>query len=319
LFDAHVPLKVEPHFDESGHGYCLRAGTVNGVNLQGLKRLLKLGAGVTLRSEHAEILGALLQVDTHRLAHTLPTPFRGSKGLGAQYFGHRFLTKNHLRTRNPQVCPECLRSGGYCRAVWDLSISTICERHDRYLLDHCLDCGQQIRWHRPSVDVGHCGHYLSKKSTAEKSASELHEIQSLIDSIFARGLIDAPAHHQGIPHDLVGMSIDGLTTLTFAFGVLPEPYAVVPYAVHQRSLTSAYVQEVATRGLIRLKGMYGEDSAPAQNRELVAEALLLRLVLLPANDGDRAVGLQMATALYGESVVEGWAKRYPELSQLRLF
>jgi excisionase family DNA binding protein len=91
---------------------------------------------------------------------------------GRQLMGHaihpEFVSSQHRR-----VCPQCLKEDRYHRAVWDLSLMTVCPVHLVWLVERCPSCRQRPRWVTSCVTACHCGADLRSVRTAAVPESEL--------------------------------------------------------------------------------------------------------------------------------------------------
>lgn len=166
LSEAVMPISVEPYSDESGIGYCLRAISANGATLHGLRRLVEIDNIGRFTARHAPALARLFQTSSQWLEKSLPTAERPSSPQ-RDWYGHRWFYRNHLRPLNPQVCIECLHMKGYCRAIWDVTLATVCTEHKCFLVDACAQCAKPLRWDRLRLDVGHCKHVLKPARSSE--------------------------------------------------------------------------------------------------------------------------------------------------------
>jgi len=183
--DAGFPLKLDPSEDESGLGYCLRVASSNGANLFTLKRFLGIRESKQITREHAYALSGLLEGRQDWLQSRLIESYGIHHG-PRSYCGHSVYVHNHLRFRRPQVCPLCVHNPGYCSAIWDFSLSTLCSKHHCALVDTCAKCGKALDWNRPSVDVNACSHYVEAAKHPKPIDACLWELQALVDAKFRK-------------------------------------------------------------------------------------------------------------------------------------
>lgn len=90
-----------------------------------------------------------------RIAATVPVQRAGIEALAyassdqrCQFWGHP-LHRDLITTSWRRVCPLCLQGDGadpYHRAIWDLTLLTVCPVHGCGLIDICQSCGKQIGW-----------------------------------------------------------------------------------------------------------------------------------------------------------------------------
>lgn len=137
----------------------------------------------------------------------------------------------HRARRHPGLmfCPQCLREDAtpYFRRRWRLAFSTICTKHEGYLLDACPKCESPITPHRsdmhgrqlfPSVGLNvhcwKCGFDL-RKSMQEKVLDEsLMALQARMDSVLTDGYADwagNPSMHAIIFFDGFRELVAGIT------------------------------------------------------------------------------------------------------------
>jgi hypothetical protein len=84
------------------------------------------------------------------------------------FFGHR-LWDELLTVRHRRVCPLCLAERPHQRAQWDLSIVSVCTRHQVKLVTVCQSCTRYLCWQRGSVCICRCGFDL-RRSNCEVTA-----------------------------------------------------------------------------------------------------------------------------------------------------
>lgn len=64
------------------------------------------------------------------------------------------IRRQFIRTRQSPICPECLQSDPYTRAIWDLALITHCPHHGLELLEVCPRCATSNTRNRS--DLGLC-------------------------------------------------------------------------------------------------------------------------------------------------------------------
>jgi hypothetical protein len=97
------------------------------------------------------------------------------------------LQDQRVYTRlNTKYCPLCLKEDFYHRLYWDISLLTICQKHQVYLIEECINCKQNIRLSRLMRNECTCGF----KYTEGKIKEPPHEIimpQEIIYSLVNGG------------------------------------------------------------------------------------------------------------------------------------
>lgn len=60
-------------------------------------------------------------------------------------------SRNRKRSGGLAICPDCLKENLYFYRSWRYSWHTVCDKHNRVLIDHCFRCGSSIMPHRLSI------------------------------------------------------------------------------------------------------------------------------------------------------------------------
>lgn len=317
LPECGLPLIVDPFPDESGLGYCLRVLSRNGTNFHGLRRLLGIAEVTPLSQSHAYEMAKLFQVSIPWLEGALPESYKARTG-GHGFFGHQLFARNHLRAHSPQVCAQCIHRYGYCRAAWELSLATVCVEHGTTLTHRCEECGQHLRWDRPSVDVGHCGHYIKFATDQPTASGDLLDWQKLVERKFSSG--ENLTHHdspswQGI---LQPMTLGGIFMVVTAFGFIEWPFAPISSAVSIKKLCPSEWQTIVQRAIPRLSALEsGCDRKELSG--LVAQHLLLRLLKAHVSSIDQQTALGLLEKIFHIEVDRHFLGQYPHLGQQQLF
>ncbi len=316
--EGPLPLQPDPLPCESGIGYCLRAAHANGGNLHALRRLIGIGAGAQLSRVHARALAAMLQVSASWLEELLPDK-HGLAPRTRRYGGHVFFVHNHLRFRRPQVCPHCIRQRRFCSALWDISLGSVCLEHDCTLIDLCQTCGQAIRWDRPSVDVGHCGHYIQPSFRSGSVTPELMAWQRLLEAIFRKEPGHVPPDHLQWAGTFRDLSLGGVLTLTSAFGCIERPFMTIHTGQSSRSNSPGQWQTVVLRAIDRLGMLQSKTVGDQALAAVVAQPTLMRLLQAPQGSADQQIALTLLEQLFGIEPNRRLLALYPDMGQQRLF
>jgi hypothetical protein len=314
--DAVMPITLQSFSDESGMGYCLRLVSANGGNLHGLRRLVGIENIRCFTSQHALILGRIFQTSPSWFQKTLPsversTPYR------CDLYGHRWYYRNHLRTLNPQVCIECLHLNGYCRAVWDVTLATVCLEHKCYLVEVCTQCAESLRWDRPSLDVGHCRHVL-RNAPNVKVTEVMLGFQCLLEKKFhfqddASTLVN---HH--LHPDLAGLSLSGLLTVIVAFGFMVKPYEPVHSTIRSKSFSPVIWSGIVERAIQRIQMLLDNSFSPARLAPLIVESLLENMACNHDSVVDQTFAIKTLETIFDREISTNWGTKYEHLSQLPL-
>lgn len=318
--DAPLPLGAQPEMCESGYGLCLRVLNSNGVNLNWLRRRIGVGTTTMLSASLAHQIGPILGIPIDWLQVNLPEA-ASSRTSTVRCGGQVYTARNHLRIHKPQVCPTCVALKGYCSRLWEPSLSTVCLEHDCYLIDECRTCGTQLRWERRAIDVCDCGAYIGQSSlqVSHRPTAEAAALQRTLEDRLVRTESRDFQPIPGLPAAFAGLSADGLTTAILALGVLPRALAVTPAACRQRNLRSAEVQLLIGRALARLEVASASGLGLSALRDLVADALLRRMLSVFSHPNDRSIAFRLLSEIGLDQPKASMQGSHPSLSQLSLF
>jgi TniQ len=315
--EAVMPIALQAYPDESGVGFCLRSINANGATLHGLRRLVGIENIGSFTSKHAVVLARIFQAPSSWFEKALPS-FERSSPYRRDLYGHRWFYRNHLRSINPQVCIECIHLKGYCRAVWDVTLATVCSEHKCYLVDLCAQCAKPLRWDRPSVDVGHCRHVL-KQASRVRVTQEILDFQDVLESHFqSNDDVSALVTHF-LHRELVGLSLSGLLTVVVAFGFMTKPYESVHSTVRSKSFSPAEWSRVVERALPRLQMFFDSSFEPSRLAPLVIESLLENMACNHDSVVDQSFAIRSLAKLFDRKISAHWGTRFEHLSQLPLF
>jgi len=315
--DAVLPVSIEPYDDESGMGYCLRVISCNGASLHALRRLVEVEEIRRFTTKNAKSLSRVFQRSPEWLETALPSAEK-TKPYRRDYFGQRWFSRNHLRTQNPQVCIRCIHAKGYCRAIWDVSIGTVCLEHRCRLLDFCTQCRKPLRWDRPRIDVGHCGHLLTTPPETQAS-SNLFELQSFLEQKFytSVGVGDVPnCNYSSL---LNRLSLSGIHSVIVGFGLRQRPLEVMHSTVRIKTYQCDEWAAIVERGLVRLTHFKADPSTQSQLSELVVENLLEQMVLNHESVHDQKAALALIEQIFKKKIRAEFGSPLAHLSQLELF
>ncbi len=317
LSEAVLPVSIEPHDDESGLGYCLRVISGNGASLHALRRLVEIDNIGRFTTKHAQSLGRVFQRSSEWLEMALPTAEK-TKPYQRDYFGHRWFSRNHLRTQNPQVCIRCIHAKGYCRAIWDVSIGTVCLEHRCQLVDFCAQCRKPLRWDRPRIDVGHCGHLL-KTMPETRVTLRLFNLQSFLEQKF-HACFAAEASPDTCHLTLLNrLSLSGIHSVIVGFGLRRRPLEVLHATARTKTYQCKEWAEIVERGLDRLNQFETSTSMHDGLSEVIVESLLEQMVLNHESVHDQKAALTLIEQIFKRKISAEFGSQFAHLSQLELF
>lgn len=318
LPSSELPLKLEPFPAESGLGYCLRGVSRNGADFHALRRILGVCDSAQFTHAHAPMLSALLGASIEWLRLSLAESSGLARGVRSCY-GHTVYAHNHLCVNRPKICAHCIRQTGYCRAIWDFSMSTVCLEHACTLIDHCQKCKQRLRWERPSIEVGHCGHYLLPALPSERIPAELLEWQASLESAFADRRAP-PLCMTGDLYSLIHcMSLGGACALASAFGSLERPLS--PWHTGQtiKSRTAQEWQRIVLRSIPRMQNCALSQGNGRDISGVIAQPMLMRLLQASANSVDYQIALNLLERIFDIHLDRRLRGLYPHIGQQQLF
>ena len=317
LNDLVLPVSVEPFPDESGMSFCLRSISSNDANFHQLRKLVGVDPVGRFTSSKAFEIGHLLQCDSNWLRKTLPSP-EHMKPYRRDFFGHRWYSRNHLRTQNPQVCVRCIHSKGYCRAIWDVSMSLVCIEHECFLIDACPKCRKPLRWDRPRVDVGHCGHLLITPTTVPVSEI-LFNLQVLLEEKFHQNLSNAVLSNQNHLLFFNQLSLSGVHAFITGFGAMSRPHEPISGKFRSKTYRSEEWLEIVCRGLERItnseNGVLNEDDLS----NLLLESSFVKLIQNHDCLADQKLSLDLLKRVFKKKLIPQFDGNLQHLSQLELF
>lgn len=132
----------------------------------------------------------------------------------------------HRTRKRPglQYCPTCLREDEdpYFRRRWRLAFVTLCERHERLLLDRCPQCKTPVNFHRISSGKSSitlcygCGHDF-RRSRGSRSVwwGDLADHQTELVRVLERGWVEIPQYGPVFSHlyfDVLHQAVKTLVT-----------------------------------------------------------------------------------------------------------
>lgn len=320
-FDTALPVQCIPYPNESGYGYCLRAIHRNGANLHALRRMMNLPEMQEFHKSHALALASIFGISPEWLSAALGED-RPRKFGPHDFWGHTIYMPRNLRWATPQVCPICIHRHGYCKAIWDVALSTVCLEHGCYLIDSCKQCGQALRWNRPSVDVGHCKHYIQAHSKPEAVSDLALNVQRFLEHMFNVNFPEAeeaPTTKILAPDVLRTSNFGAALIYMTAFGANAQPTDKGHALVTKRQLTSCQWREIALRGWERFQSFDLSGERKFNEPDLVLSKLILKILAEGANPDDAPLAIGVLRALHGEALSTDLTRNSPLLRQQVLF
>lgn len=176
-----LPLWCVPHPDESFLGHLLRLA--HRLRYPTAAPILTKAGVSNIIGSHPFDLSAV-----QRIAATVPEQRAGIEALAyvsrdqrCQFWGHP-LHRDLITISWRRVCPLCLQEDGpapYHRAIWDLTLLTVCPIHGCGLIDTCQSCGKQIGWRTSAPFRCQCGSDLRTQTPPAASSVGLAVAQKM--------------------------------------------------------------------------------------------------------------------------------------------
>lgn len=270
---------------------------------------------------HAFALSKIFGVSSQWLTSTLKDNRHG-KTRPQGYWGHTIYLPTHLRWAKPQVCPLCIHRHGYCKAIWDVALSTVCLEHGCLLIDSCKQCGQALRWNRPSVDVGHCKHYIQAQDPKTDIPDGAMDLQVFLEQKFFAeidGHNESQRSESSAPDLLRASSFGSALIYLTAFGARSRLFDKSFAEVTRQHLKASQWREIAMRGWKRCQSFDLSSSTKYADADLVLLKLILRIVVMEAQQDDAQLAASVLRSLNDGAMSADLTRNSPVLRQQVLF
>ena len=270
---------------------------------------------------HAFALSKIFGVSCQWLTSTLKDNRHG-KTRPQGFWGHTIYLPTHLRWAKPQVCPLCIHRHGYCKAIWDVALSTVCLEHGCLLIDSCKQCGQALRWNRPSVDVGHCKHYIQAEDPKADIPDGALDLQVFLAQKFSAetdSLNESQRSGASAPHLLRASSFGSALIYLTAFGARSRPFDKSFAEVTRQHLTASRWREIVVRGWKRCQSFDLSSDIKYVDADLVLSKLILRILVTDAHPDDAQLAAFVLRSLNDGALCADLTRNSPVLRQLVLF
>lgn len=272
-----LPVAVDSHDEESGLSYVMRSLHANGLTLEVTRSWLDIKSWYSLDRQELTRLAWLIGVTPDWLRWRSLRAKRSANFTTFDLLGCKFVSASIRHSKIAVICPECVRSKGFCRATWLLKLIVVCPEHGTAMLERCGKCGQLISWQRPDVDVCDCRRYLvysgERGCVTDQLVSWVRWIEWRIGS-YSGPETGSFAKH--IPQNLNEMSLDGAMRLVMSFGLLEDSTQAVRVAAW-KTLRNPGVIGVIERGLSRLRQLDGTLALLGEVGPLVHVPILERM------------------------------------------
>ncbi len=329
--EARFPIRLPLEPYESGQGYLLRLGALNGFE-KARQALTGKGWGSMPTELDAELVSRWFGESVPKLRWALGAAnFSTAKGQ-TFYGGHQLSRPTFINRTQPRVCTACLEETEYCKFSWDFSLVTACHHHQIALIDRCNVCHTALRWRRPTPSVCTCWSPLPlstptyQPQTVEFEFERWVQLQvrskSLDPTLCAEALSMHKTTHpsSALMKMIWPMSLDAGLLITYALSTAAgSPFVAASASPSSRpSLERAQAALNAANQLAtqpheqHSAQMYIGSSKKAF--ELIASCLTHDF-----SAADRGFAQSLLTMLIKQYKTQRWTSVKPQLSQLLLF
>ncbi len=225
-----LPSRPRPCEDESLVGYMIRLASANG-------RFDPFAFSRQMGMPHSILeAAATMPFDLAAIAQAIGRPEADLRALsywprdcGRLTFGEVTLDRRWLTLHRRRACSECLAEAARHRAVWDLTVATVCPVHLVNLIEACPRCKAELRWTGPSIDMCFCGHKLADDAEAVRLVPADVRALLTVHAILGR-LPEGQQVLAELPGKVVRLGADGILTLMLGLGWLADGGVGLPRA-----------------------------------------------------------------------------------------
>lgn len=311
-----LPIQIQPHEQEGGHGFLLRALHRNGLSFSQASAWLGLRWQRSVRGRDHLPWGWATGVDVTWLRSRLPQSHKTTEGLEHRFLGIGWRGAHSLRIKAPQVCPQCIQEFGYCPSTWDLMAVTVCIHHRALLVDRCERCGQALAWNRPAVDICVCKRFMPKPAhQAPVDELVLDWTKWISAHVHAPTGTSCDQLLPGLPREVTP---DGAYRIALALGMRAVPDENLKPTMWTHHVSPLGMHKVLSRGLQRLTScLTSQDWSSV--RRLVHEQTLERLETSGVTGADRSIARRIRRQIFGLEKRGDPTLRHRAKGQLELF
>lgn len=318
-----LPVQCRFLDGESGLGFLLRSAHANGLTLLQLMAAADVRQLTWPERDDIDRLAHLAGVSRDPLSRLLRHRCSHHGRREFLFCGQRWQSVTALRVRALQVCPECLREQGRCRAIWELAGVPLCAVHGRVLVDRCEHCQRVLDWRRPAVDVCRCGRYLRPEMPGMGCPAGVIAWCRWLASECDPTIPQCPGLPDGLDW-LERAGPDGAFQILMAFGGRRDARHWRSFSETVGTTSSVEMAECLERGLSRLRELDPDEGVmPKALIDVVDQPRLERVVRNGVHAGGRHVAYQLLRRMRCEPPLEllrrPWRTAPPRKGQLELF
>jgi TniQ len=329
--EARFPIRLPLEPDESGQGYLLRLGALNGFE-KARQALTGKGWGSMPTELDAELVSRWFGESVPKLRWALGAANSSTAKGRTFYGGHQLSRPSFINRTQPRVCTACLEKDEYCKFSWDFSLVTACHQHQVALIDRCNACHTALRWRRPTPSVCTCWSPLPlstptyQPQTVEFEFERWVQLQIRLKSLDPTLCAEALSMHKtthpssALMKMIWPMSLDAGLLITYALSTAAGSPFVAP-AASPSSRPSLERAQDALNAANQLATQLHEEQAARMyiGSSKKAFELIASCLTHDFSAADRGFAQSLLAMLIKQYKTQRWSSAKPQLSQLDLF
>jgi hypothetical protein len=328
--EARFPIRLPLETDESGQGYLLRLGALNGFE-KARQALTGKGWGSMPTELDAELVSRWFGESVPKLRWALGAANSSTAKGRTFYGGHQLSRPTFINRTQPRVCTACLEDDEYCKFSWDFSLVTACHQHQIALIDRCNACHTALRWRRPTPSVCTCWSPLPLNTPTYQPQIVEFEFErwvqlqirsrSLDPTLCAEALSMHKTTHpsSALMKMIWPMSLDAGLLITYALSTAAGSPFVAPSA-SPRSRPSLERAQAALNAANELATQLREQHSAQMyiGSSKKAFELIASCLTHDFSAADRGFAQSLLATLIKQYKTQRWSSAKPQLSQLSL-
>lgn len=329
--EVRFPIRLPLEPDESGQGYLLRLGALNGFE-KARQALTGKGWGSMPTELDAELVARWFGESVTKLRWALGAANSSTAKGRTFYGGHQLSRPTFINRTQPRVCTACLEEDEYCKFSWDFSLVTACHQHQVALIDRCNACHATLRWRRPTPAVCTCWSPLPLSTPTYQPQIVEHEFErwvqlqirskSLDPNLCAEALSMHKTTHlsSALMKMIWPMSLDAGLLITYGLSTAAGSPFVAPSA-SPSSRPSLERAQAALNAANELATQLHEEQAAQMyiGSSKKAFELIASCLTHDFSAADRGLAQSLLAMLIKQYKTQRWSSAKPQLSQLNLF
>jgi hypothetical protein len=324
------PIRLQLEADESGQGYLLRLGALNGFE-KTRQALSGKGWGSMPTELDAELVSRWFGESVPKLRWALGAANSSTAKGRTFYGGHQLSRPTFVNRTQPRVCTACLQENDCCKFSWEFSLVTACHRHRLALIDRCSACDAALRWNRPTPSVCTCWSPLPLiQSTCQPHEVEYEferwvQLQVRLRSLDTNLCAEAAAMHRtthpstALMKMIWPMSLDAGLLITYALSTAAGSPFVTPSASPTSRPSLQRAQAALNAANVLATQLYDQYAAQMYiGSSKKAFELIASCLTHDFSAADRGFAQSLLTLQIKQYKIQRWSSAKPQLSQLIL-